>query len=378
MNDKRVRKDFFKRVKRYSIHNTVDYLPRYFQLTVMQKIKNKKVFRSSVWYKMHESYTGSHVAALKGHYDTIRCISFSPLGEYLASSGNDWNAFIFAIDVLNKKNFGKIVAKLEDHSDKVLSISFSSSGNYLVTGGAESLCMIYELKYPKERHLGGLTATLITKLSDHNSSVVGTCFSPLDNLLITGELKEKLIFYNFEAVKINPQVKKMMTLELAAQLSCMCFSPTGDYIAVGCLDNRAYIFGSNPKRDTFGKRLCRFFRHEDKVRSVNFSPDGQYIITSSIKDTYFHAMKFKSSLSDSQIKHFSSGCFSPSGQYLVKGLSGDTMIINGNNPFQEDEYDEKKVIQVDTKSNINCCSFSPIGNFVAVGLNKGSDIQIYC
>jgi hypothetical protein len=132
------------------------------------------------------------------------------------------------------------------------------------------------------------------------------------------------------------------------EVKSVSFSPDGQYLATASDDNIARLW------DLQGNKLMEFKGHHDKVRSVNFSPDGQYLATASDDGT---ARVWDSQ--GNQVTEFQgnegwvwSVSFSPNGHYLATALSDSTVRLWD---LQHNQPVEFKKHQEDS----NSASFSP-------------------
>ncbi len=79
------------------------------------------------------------INSLKGHKGSIWQLCYSPYGTLIASCGNDKTVKIWQ----NKFNQWELVQVLSNHSRTVRCVSFSKSGSYLACGSFDSTVTIY-------------------------------------------------------------------------------------------------------------------------------------------------------------------------------------------------------------------------------------------
>jgi len=82
-------------------------------------------------------YIGNSIAILEGHEKAVKCIGFSPNGDYLASGSDDCMVIIWSGEN------GKLLQKLDGHTCRVESLCFSYDGKLLATGSSDNLCIIW-------------------------------------------------------------------------------------------------------------------------------------------------------------------------------------------------------------------------------------------
>jgi len=104
----------------------------------------------------------------------------------------------------------------------------------------------------------------------------------------------------------------------SASVETAAFSPDGKYIVSSSIDNTCKLWDI-----ASGKEIKTFTGHSDRILSVAFSPDGKYIVSGSDDTT----CKLYRVVSGKEIKTFtcirmqrvSSVAFSPDGKYIVSG-----------------------------------------------------------
>jgi len=107
---------------------------------------------------------------------TAACVS--PNSQYIAYGGSNNNVSVY--DITNNK----IINKFSEHSDDITSISFSPDGNYIATSSGDKLIHIYE------------DGALIAKLSGHNDWVRDISFNSDGSKLISCGDDGKIITWN--------------------------------------------------------------------------------------------------------------------------------------------------------------------------------------
>ena len=90
------------------------------------------------WIYLWNVHTGKSIKTLKGHKDDVKCLVFSPDGNYLASG--DENKVILIWDVKT----GKKLRTLVGHTDDISALTFSTDGKYIISGSEDANIIVWD------------------------------------------------------------------------------------------------------------------------------------------------------------------------------------------------------------------------------------------
>lgn len=159
---------------------------------------------------------------LEGHGGAVQSVAFSPGGEVIASASADSTIKLWRRD-------GSILQTLTKHKDGVFSVSFSLDGQILISASSDKTINLWQRQHNN-------TFTLLRSITD----------------------KEGIA-----AVSLSPDKQTIATATNA--------TARGKYTV------KLWYYN--------GKLLSTFPEHNDQVRDLNFSPDGQILASASLDKT---------------------------------------------------------------------------------------------
>ena len=241
---------------------------------------------------------GRQLAEFSGHEGEVYSVSFSPNRKLLATGGKD--------DTIRLWNLqGRQIKKFPGHQKGVWRVSFSPNGQLLATGGDNGIVRLWNLQGQQ-----------IAELPGHRNSIWGISFSPDGQRLATAGYDSTVSVWNLQT---HQQIEE---LRHESHVWSVSFTPDGQQLATG--DNQGTIRLWNlqsrqPRTELRGhqgavwsiafnrnsqgqatsrvdmvstgndgtirlwnlqdKYVAEFKEHKEKVRSIDFTPDGQYLAT---------------------------------------------------------------------------------------------------
>ena len=243
-----------------------------------------------------DAITGSQVAVLPGHTDSVRSLAFSLDGIFLVSGGYDYNVKLWDVQT------GGVVKTFCGHTHYVLSVSISPDCTTIASGSTDKTVRLWHVQEGDCFHI-------IDGFNDRVNSVI---FSPTNSQLLMSASGNTIQQWGIDGCQIGPthggmgvafsldgthfmswggQVatvqnsdSRVVIAELQApsgEFECCCFSSNGKFVAGGA-DQATYIWditGSDPHL------IDTLIGHTDDITSLIFP-------SSLISASYDRTIKF--------------------------------------------------------------------------------------
>ena len=266
---------------------------------------NGQFIASASWDKTIKLWNlaGEEIRTFNGHSDDVWDVSFSPNGQTLASTGRDLMIKLWNIA-------GAEIQTIQGHTDGIEIATFSPNAQMIATASWDNTAKLW-----------GLQGNTLHTLRGHTAAVESVAFSPDSQLLVTGSWDTTAKLWD-----INGQELQTLTGH-AAPIESASFSPDGQMIVTTSWDNTARLWNLE------GEELQTLEGHIGWVRDAAFSPNGDLIATASVDQTV--RLWEKTSDGDFQFARtlwvhgaaVNSVDFSSDGEYLISSDSSGSLIL---------------------------------------------------
>ncbi|MEM7066526.1 MAG: TIR domain-containing protein [Cyanobacteria bacterium P01_B01_bin.77] len=290
---------------------------------------------------------GNQLAELIGHQDNVFKVEFSPDGKTLATASADGLAKLWDLQ-------GQEQVTFEGHGASVRDIAFSPNGQQFITASWDNTARIWNLQ-----------GELLQTLKGHQEEIYSVSVSLDGQLIVTGSDDGQVKIWNFAG-------KNITTFNTDSHIREVKFSPDGNFIAVAA--NPETNEGVGSLWNLEGKPITQFKGHTNWVFAIDFSPDGNTVITSSSdRTTRLWSLQGKP-LHELRGQERSFGDFdlSPDGQELVtvswagtvhrwKLNQTDQVILTGHDKAVQDvavSPDGKNIATASTDGTVRWWSLS--------------------
>jgi len=312
-----------------------------------QLLKETETFpdRGFEWYfwqrRIHQ-----YLKALRGHFNSVNSVAFSPDGRQIVTSSADSTAKLWDAST------GRELLTLH-HGRIISSVAFSPDGRRIVTGGWDNTARVWDAGTGRE----------LFALKGHGGWIFAVAFSPDGQKIATGS--------GDYTVRIWDAVQGTELVAIKGPVArAVAFSPDSQLLAIGSDDYLTRI-----REVATGRELLTLRGHTHQVGSIAFSRDGQRIATGS----WDHTVKVWDALNGHELLtlkghngRICSVAFSSDGQRIVSGSDDHSakvwdanQIVTGSDDYTAliwDAAGEREPITLKWRSlGIYCVAFSPDG-----------------
>jgi WD40 repeat protein len=251
---------------------------------------------------------------LRGHYDWVWSVAFSPDGRTLASGSADGTILLW--DPETNQPLGD---RLTGHTGWVRSVAFSPDGKVLASGSADKTIILWDV---------GTGEPLGDPLTGHTSYLTDVAFSPDGRTLASASADGTVILWDIES---GQSLVEPLTGHTGFVLSVE-FSPDGRMAASGGEDGVIILWNVAGRESGADQPLTYALTgHKGAVSSVAFSPDGQTLASGGWnKAIILWDLAARQPLGQPLAGHqspISSVAFGPDGQVLASGSEDQTVIV---------------------------------------------------
>jgi WD40 repeat protein len=191
--------------------------------------------------------------ALRGHSKNVNNAAFSPVSKYVVTCGDDATARVWRADT------GEAVKVLNNPSGEVKSVRFSPDGRLIITFSGNS-ARIWDWE----------KGVSIAELKGHDNPITGIAFSRGGELMATSSNKEKTV----QVWRLATGKRAVSFKNQDALVTNVAISPDSTMVVTTNADRTARLWDI-----ATGKLLRVLSGHSSPATSVEFSRDGQYILT---------------------------------------------------------------------------------------------------
>ena len=360
--------------------------------------------------KLWDVSSGRDIKTIRGHTDDINSVAFSPDGKYIVSGDDNGTLKFWDIATTSA-----LLTLYEKDSAKANSVVFSPDGRHVVSGDDHGALKFWDLSKKSN----------IKTFKGHSIVFKSAAFSPDGRYVVSrsvfghlklwdiktgmeiksfigGHVKDVKSWDVSPERKFSPDGKHVVSLSGSSDqiliwdistgmkvrtiedddISSFAISPDGRYIATGSgiytkKFGKLWDFYSGRKikdltfrkgRDIFGDTI---YISSD---SLDFSPDGRYVVSSYYIDHEFYLLDVST---DRKVRTFkghtdyvNSVAFSPDGKYILSGSRDKTLKL-----WEVSSGREVRTFE-GHKSHVSSAAFSANGEY-AISTSSDSTVRLW-
>eukprot|EP00743_Colponemidia_sp_Colp-15_P004540 GILK01004894.1.p1 GENE.GILK01004894.1~~GILK01004894.1.p1 ORF type:complete len:854 (+),score=139.34 GILK01004894.1:105-2666(+) len=213
------------------------------------------------------------------HLGSIYCVAWNASGSVIATGSNDKTIKLIPIGAIDLKNppFSQSYidqhlkeTALIGHTSTVRALDFSSTTDRLFSGGADNVVNIWDIE----------RAQNITSLTGHSGPVYCLQVSQDGNRFVTGAHDRTVRIWDVRSCATVLTIPNLHAAVNSVAISPSNAYSSGQLLAAAHEDGPVTIFDM-----TAGKIVTQFTHHQQDCRSVDFSANGRWLVTSSFDGT---------------------------------------------------------------------------------------------
>ncbi|MBS0264884.1 MAG: WD40 repeat domain-containing protein [Planctomycetes bacterium] len=198
---------------------------------------------------------GRVVKTFAGHPSPIRCVAFSPDGQWLATSCYDPQIRLFRVE-------DGALRTLAGHTDSIVELNWSPDGRSLVSGSWDKSSRIWDVASAQTRHV-----------LPHRRSVLAVAWSNDAHMIATGSSDNIVRLWSADG-------QLAQTWSAAPEhIDYVAFSPDSKKLLYGWGGRHSSAHGSAVKDLTTGREISRFLTQHRNALDGTFLPNGKTVVT---------------------------------------------------------------------------------------------------
>ena len=296
--------------------------------------------------RIWDATDGKCLQVIQGYTNSVKSVQFTPNSKKLVSAHQDHTVKIW--DVFSHQH----LCTLRGHDSPLLSVALHPNGELIASGSEDGTIKIWDINKNK----------CLYTIGEHARNVWGISFSPDGQLFASGSYDKTIKIWRLDQ-KICIHTLKGYD----DQIGAVTFNPEGSLLATageGAVEiwdvasgNRLYVLEEE--------------EHKGRVKSVAFSPDGQFLVSGSTDTTIqvwdLHNRQLIRNLKGHNASVVSVA-LSPDGKKIVSSACEGTIRIW--------DVDDGKCIQelAGHQNWVWSVTFSPDSQFIASGSQDESII----
>lgn len=305
----------------------------------------------------HDLTGHKHLATPAGHSNIVWSVAYSPNGQWVASAS--WDGSVYLWDVAGKNP----PRSLQGRFSRVYGSAFSPDGRHLASTYQDGSVRVWLVEDGSLRY----------ECRGHEDRVYSVAFSPDGRFLTSGSSDRTVRLWALpdesESDTYPLEITPFQTLEgHTDRVLDVAFSPDGQYIASSSRDRNVILwrFSNDTKQASPSTTLTG---HQGRVYGLSFSPDSRRLASAS----YDQTVRVWSLVDKPRLQHVLEGhtehvmdvAFSPDGLQLASS-SDDRSIRIWSVPDGLDRPETRQVLRGHFGSVLNV-SYSPDGKQLASG-----------
>ncbi|HEV2580644.1 MAG TPA: tetratricopeptide repeat protein, partial [Ktedonobacteraceae bacterium] len=193
---------------------------------------------------------------LVGHQHAVRCIAGTPDKQTIVSGSNDFTIKFWDLQT------GQELLSRRKHTQRVLSIAISPNGSFFASAGWDKEIYVWDL----------LTRQILHTLTGHTGYIYRVAISPDGKLIASGSADSTVHIWDSNTGKLIH-----ILIGHKGSVHGVDFCPDEPVLVSSGADGA--IFFWNPLTGQKLYKLTEESPASDIIWSVNFSPDGQFLVS---------------------------------------------------------------------------------------------------
>lgn len=192
--------------------------------------------------------------SLTEHSRNGEAVCYSPVGNYLATAGQDRQIHIYSLD---KSGNPQLLHKLAFHQAPITSLSFSKDGMFLLSAGKDFKACVWRVD-----------SALIKNVFDIGFQPVNDAgLDPFGRLVFTVSDDKKLRVFD----RVDPKFSREITLTETP--TAVVLAPNRKNFYVGTLSGKILVL------DMSGKETRVFNVHQQRINTLDITIDGLQLLS---------------------------------------------------------------------------------------------------